>query len=142
MRELFFLYNLDAIDEAAARIIEQAGSIRIWLFTGDMGAGKTTLIKAISQALGATGDFSSPTYSLVNEYTIAHSLKKIYHLDLYRLRSMQEALDIGIGDYLFNGDHCFIEWPGLILPLLKEGEGMTINITSISEIERKVTIFM
>ena len=141
MRELSFLYTLDQIGTAAAQIIDAAGDRRVWLFDAQMGAGKTTLIKAISQALGAEGDFSSPTYSLANEYALSDG-GKIYHLDLYRLRSLEEALDIGIEDYLLGGSYCFVEWPELILPLLKSDEFITINIISISENERKVTIFI
>jgi tRNA threonylcarbamoyladenosine biosynthesis protein TsaE len=141
MRELSFLYTLDQIDTAAAQIIGAAGDRRVWLFDAQMGAGKTTLIKAISQALGAEGDFSSPTYSLANEYEISGG-GKIFHLDLYRLRSLEEALDIGIEDYLLGGSYCFVEWPELIMPLLKSDEFITINIISISENERKVTIFI
>ena len=142
MRELSFLYTLDSIDDAAAQVIEFAGDVKIWLFVGDMGTGKTTLIKAISHALGAEGDFSSPTYSIANEYTLADSPGRVFHLDLYRLRSIDEAEDIGIKDYLFGGDYCMVEWPQLIMPLLKEGECMTVNITSLSENQRKISIFI
>lgn len=140
MQELSFLYKLNEIAGAAEQIIDSAGEVKIWLFTGDMGSGKTTLIKAICQALGAEGDFSSPTYSLANEYPIPHG--KVFHLDLYRLRSIEEAIEIGIEDYLLGGSYCFVEWPQLIMPLLKKGEFITINITSISENKRKITIFI
>ena len=140
MQELSFLYKLDDIAGVAERIIDIAGDVKVWLFTGDMGTGKTTLIKVICQTLGATGDLSSPTYSLANEYPIPGG--KIFHLDLYRLRSIEEVIDIGIEDYLLGGSYCFVEWPQLITPLLKKGEYMTINIASISENERKITIFI
>jgi tRNA threonylcarbamoyladenosine biosynthesis protein TsaE len=140
MRELSFLYKLDDIAGAAEEIIDAAGEVKIWLFIGDMGAGKTTLIKAICQSLGAAGDFSSPTYSLANEYPIAGG--KVFHLDLYRLRSIDEAMDIGIEDYLLGGSYCLVGWPQLIVPLLKKGEFITINIATISENERKITIFI
>lgn len=142
MWELNFLYTLDNIASAAGQIISLAGNTRIWLFDAQMGAGKTTLIKAICQALGADGNFSSPTYSLANEYELSGSQGKVFHLDLYRLRSLEEALDIGIEDYLLGGSYCFVEWPELIRPLLKTGEFITINIISISENERKITIFI
>jgi tRNA threonylcarbamoyladenosine biosynthesis protein TsaE len=142
MQELSFLYTLSHIGAAATRIISHAGDRKIWLLTGDMGAGKTTLIKAISLALGAAGDFSSPTYSIANEYALGNSSKKIFHLDLYRLKSLQEAMDIGIEDYLFGGGYCLVEWPQLIMPLLRPKEFITIHLTSISEIERKVSIFI
>lgn len=141
MQELSFLYTIDDIDQAATQVISHAGDVKVWLFIGEMGAGKTTLIKSISRALGAEGDFSSPTYALVNEYPITANKGKIYHLDLYRLRSTEEALDIGIEDYMLGGEYCFIEWPQLIMPLLREGEYMTIHISPLSEYERKITIF-
>ena len=142
MREFSFSYKLDEINRAAEQLSRHAGGTKIWLFIGDMGAGKTTLIKSISQALGAGSDFSSPTYSIANEYSMNNGKGRIFHLDLYRLRSIEEAWDIGIEDYLLGGDYCFVEWPQLIMPLLKEGEFITINITSISENERKITIFI
>jgi tRNA threonylcarbamoyladenosine biosynthesis protein TsaE len=142
MRELSFLYTLDEIDRAAVQIIRYAGDVKIWLFTGDMGTGKTTLIKSICHVLGAEGDFSSPTYSLANEYQLSDNKGKIFHLDLYRLRSIEEALDIGIEDYLFDGSYCLIEWPQLIIPLLKNDAVMTVNITTVSENERKISIFI
>jgi tRNA threonylcarbamoyladenosine biosynthesis protein TsaE len=141
MQELSFLYTITDIDAAASQVIAHAGDHKVWLFIGEMGAGKTTLIKAISHALGGEGDFSSPTYALVNEYPIADAKGKIFHMDLYRLRSVGEALDIGIEDYLLGGDYCLIEWPQLIMPLLREGEYITIHISPVSDIQRKITIF-
>ncbi len=141
MQELSFSYGVDDIARAAEWVRGQAGDIRVWLFIGEMGAGKTTLIKAICQQLGTTDDLSSPTYALVNEYSISGQPTKIYHLDLYRLRDIEEALDIGIEDYLLGGDYCLIEWPQLIEPLLREGEFITIHISSLSEYERNISIF-
>jgi len=142
MQELSFTYTLDEISHAAERTIRYAGDVKVWLFTGDMGAGKTTLIKAICQCLGAVGDFSSPTYSLANEYELTGGRGLVYHLDLYRLRSIEEAMDIGIEDYLFGGSCCLVEWPQLITPLLKKGEFITVHITSLSENNRNITIFI
>ena len=141
MQELSLLYTIDDIAEAASWLIDHTDSRKVWLVTGDMGAGKTTLIKVVSHLLGAEGELSSPTYALVNEYELPACKGKIYHLDLYRLRSLDEALDIGIEDYLLGGDYCFIEWPQLIMPLLREGEYASIHITPVSEYERKITIF-
>ena len=139
--QLSFSYRVEDIARAAAWVGEQAGDIRVWLFIGDMGAGKTTLIKAICQQLGTTDDLSSPTYALVNQYGIPGQPDRIYHLDLYRLRDIEEALDIGIEDYLLGGDYCLIEWPQIIEPLLRAGEYITIHISPLSEYERKISIF-
>jgi tRNA threonylcarbamoyladenosine biosynthesis protein TsaE len=89
-------------------------------FYGPMGIGKTTLIKEICRQLGAMDDFSSPTYSLVNEYSYENGSSKIYHIDLYRLKDLEEAVSIGIEEYLNEKHYCFIEWPELIEPLLPE----------------------
>ena len=99
--------------------------IRVVLFSGDLGAGKTSLIKAICKELGCRDDVTSPTFSLVNEYICDSEL--IYHIDLYRLESTEEAIHIGIEDYLFSGNWCFVEWPELIMPLLPD-KFATVNI--------------
>ena len=134
-------YDLSEIQTVAAWLIKQAAGVRVWLCHGEMGAGKTTMIKSVCEILGAGGDLSSPTYSLANEYLTSGG-EKIYHLDLYRLRSPDEALDIGIEEYIHSGSLCLIEWPQLIMPLLREGEFVTIHIDTISASERKITIFI
>ena len=99
-------YILSDIDAIAIKIIA-LNTKKIILFNGEMGAGKTTLIKAICKSLGVVDSVSSPTFSLVNEYqTINNQI--IYHFDLYRLKSQQEALDFGIEDYFYSGNYCFI----------------------------------
>ncbi|MEO6302926.1 MAG: tRNA (adenosine(37)-N6)-threonylcarbamoyltransferase complex ATPase subunit type 1 TsaE [Bacteroidia bacterium] len=85
---------------------------KIILFDAPMGAGKTTFIKEICRWLGSTDNFSSPTYSIVNEYVYPGG--KIFHFDLYRLKSTEELLDLGIEEYLDSGNYCLFEWPGLI----------------------------
>lgn len=86
------------------------------LFHGDMGAGKTTLIRAIVKALGGTTEVSSPTFSIVNEYQVTDD--KVYHFDFYRVDDVTEVLDIGIEDYLYSGHWIFIEWPDIIDEIL------------------------
>jgi tRNA threonylcarbamoyladenosine biosynthesis protein TsaE len=141
MQGLSFLYDLSTIDEAATRVIEAAGGIRVILLDGQMGAGKTTLIKAICSKLGTTSGLSSPSYAIAQEYAIQASNRKVIHLDLYRLKSLEEALDIGIEDYLFGVDYCLIEWPDRILPLLRVGEYIQVKIGIIAETKREITIF-
>jgi len=129
------LKNLSELPEAAGAILEFAGSkaSRIICFYGDLGAGKTTLIKEVCKQLGVTDSGSSPTFSLVNEYKIliestsqnAHSRAGaedhvIYHFDLYRLKNESEIYDIGYEEYLFSGHYCFIEWPEKMEHLLPE----------------------
>jgi tRNA threonylcarbamoyladenosine biosynthesis protein TsaE len=102
----------------ASEIIAFATNSRIFLFYGDMGAGKTTLIKSICECLGTTEPVTSPTFSIVNEYIGASN--KIYHFDFYRLKNQTEALDLGYEEYFYSGAYCFIEWPEKIDGLLPE----------------------
>jgi len=110
------LKHLDDIDSVAHRLLAAGREQPVWLFEGDMGAGKTTLIKALCRALGVLNPVQSPTYSIVNEYT-THEGHPVYHFDCYRLRNEAEALDIGIEEYFDSGNYCFIEWPERVVSL-------------------------
>ncbi len=103
----------------AQSIIEFNRKYSIWLFEGEMGAGKTTLIKEICNQLTVMDNVSSPTYSIVNEYVTKNN-KIIYHFDFFRLKQEEEALDIGVEEYFYSQNYCFIEWsskiPSLIPP--------------------------
>jgi len=101
-------FSLDEIKAVASKLISHFSEKTI-LFYGDMGVGKTTLIKELAKELGVTDILSSPTFSIVNEYQAKNNL--LYHFDCYRLGSEQEAFDIGIEDYLNAGHYAFIEWP-------------------------------
>ena len=101
-------YTLDAIADAASHIIENYPVSHVFCFEGEMGAGKTTLIEAICQYLGVQESMSSPTYSIIQEYAARELL--IVHADLYRLKSLEEAMDIGFEEYFDRADYCFIEW--------------------------------
>lgn len=92
------------------KLIEFLGNSNIVCFYGDMGVGKTTLIKELCSSLGVKGNMSSPTFSIVNEY-ITNDSKIIYHFDLYRLKSVEELYDIGFEEYINQDTLCFIEWP-------------------------------
>lgn len=108
--------GLEELPSAAQQILEAAGDHRIFLFYGEMGAGKTTLIKALCQALEVEDTVSSPTFSIVNEY---FGIKgRVYHFDFYRIKNETEAFDLGYEDYFYSGDYCFIEWPEKIQNLL------------------------
>jgi len=109
-------YTLKQLPQIAQQIIEES-SKKMLLFYGSMGVGKTTLIKEIVKQLGVDDMVSSPTFSLVNEYQSSNG-ETIYHFDFYRIHSEEEALDIGIEDYFYNNDWCFIEWPEKVKNLL------------------------
>lgn len=101
--------DLAKLPGAAGQLLKFAGDVRVFLFEAEMGAGKTTFIKQLCSQLGSKDSFSSPTYSIVNEYTYPQG--KIYHFDLYRLNTSEELLDIGFEEYIDSGNYCFIEWP-------------------------------
>lgn len=105
--------HVDSLDKTAQELIHYAGSCKIWLFSGDLGAGKTTLIQAICRQLGIIEHVTSPTFSLINTYHLA-SEEVIYHMDAYRLRSEEEAFDMDYPYYFETGTYCFIEWPDKI----------------------------
>lgn len=111
--------GLQGLPEIAAWIAQHARE-KIWLFQGEMGAGKTTLIKSICTHFDVEDEVNSPTYSLVNEYHTKDG-RKIYHFDLYRIEEEEEALDMGIEEYLYSGELCLIEWPEKIRNLLPDG---------------------
>lgn len=119
------IFALDEIKQVAKKIIVEKPH-KVILFHGTMGVGKTTLIKALAKELGVNDATSSPTFSIVNEYQ-AEDNQKVFHFDMYRLKSETEALDMGIEDYLYSGNWCFIEWAEKIPNLLPD-DFSTINL--------------
>jgi tRNA threonylcarbamoyladenosine biosynthesis protein TsaE len=120
----------------AQQLLNFAGKNRIFLFHGDMGAGKTTLIKALCVQLGVNTPVSSPTFAIVNEYEGAHY--RIYHFDFYRLKTQTEALDMGCEEYFYSGDYCFIEWPEKI-PDMLPSHYISITISVLNDTCRKIS---
>lgn len=133
--------GIDELPALAESILQFAGSARVFAFYADMGAGKTTLIKEMCRLLGSHDSFSSPTYSIVNEYMAngANYSGKIYHIDCYRLKDLEEALAIGIEDYTEGRYYCFVEWPQLIENYLPP-DVIKISIRTDNNI-RNVSIF-
>lgn len=107
------------LSKVSKELIEYAGSEKIWVFEGGMGAGKTTLIKMIGEDLGFTDSVKSPTFSIVNEYIDARD-NTFFHFDFYRIEDESEAEDIGVMEYFESGNICFIEWPSKIPGLIPE----------------------
>jgi tRNA threonylcarbamoyladenosine biosynthesis protein TsaE len=121
----------------ASEIISLAADNRIFLFYGDMGAGKTTLIKALCECLGTDEPVTSPTFSIVNEYIGKGN--RIYHFDFYRLKDQSEAFDMGYEEYFYSDAYCFIEWPEKIPGLLPE-HYIRIQIKVIDNNSREIII--
>lgn len=127
-------FKLDELDVVAADLLTASKGAKIWLFNGEMGAGKTTLIKAICRNLGVHSVMTSPTFSIVNQY---EGNDVIYHFDCYRLKNEEEAYDIGVEEYLDSGKLCLIEWPEKIASLLPH-ERFEINLEIASPTERRI----
>ena len=132
------LSDLGEIDHVAQQIIEYAGEETIWLFDGEMGAGKTTLIKAICKQLGIIDETSAPTFALVNVYENEKG-EEFYHFDFYRINEEVEAIDIGADEYFYSGRPCFIEWSEKI-PSLVPSKNLKISINLDTERNRVVTL--
>ncbi len=115
----FLLKSLSDLNHVAQLFIRNMGNNNVYAFYGDMGAGKTTFIKAICKALGVTESVTSPTFAIVNEYEKRDG-SPVFHFDFYRIKNIEEAYDFGYEDYFYSGHLCFIEWPELIEPLLPE----------------------
>ena len=132
--------SLAEIDAAAKEMVELMGDYTIFAFYGEMGAGKTTFINALSHELGVEEDVTnSPSFSIINEYRSDTTAELIYHFDLYRLESIDEAFDIGVEDYFDSGALCLLEWPERIEDLLPD-DTVKIKITVAEDDTRTLTL--
>jgi tRNA threonylcarbamoyladenosine biosynthesis protein TsaE len=136
--EKIYSYSLEEIQDIAKKILDFCGEEKIRVFKGDLGAGKTTIIKSIAKELGVEDRVSSPTFSLVNEYQNDKG-DVFYHFDFYRVEDPAEVLEIGVEEYFYSGNHCWIEWaekiPGY-LPL----DFVLIEIEIQENGNRKITL--
>ncbi|HAH60356.1 MAG: tRNA (adenosine(37)-N6)-threonylcarbamoyltransferase complex ATPase subunit type 1 TsaE [Lentimicrobium sp.] len=130
--------NLGELDEVAAEIIDGFPRHRIFALSGEMGAGKTTLVQAMCRHLKVTDTVNSPTFSIVNEYITTEN-HYVYHFDLYRLRKPQELPDIGAEDYFYSGNYCFIEWPEMAEQYIPD-EALVLRVTVSEDGKRIFTI--
>lgn len=128
--------NESEIDKLVDAYLSLSKEVKVAFLYGDLGAGKTTFVKRLVHRLGSEDDASSPTYSIVNEYDVSGG--KLYHIDLYRLNDEQDALEIGIEDYLYSGVYCMIEWPQVIEKLVDAA--VEIRITTEEDQSRTVEI--
>ncbi len=152
------IQDLSHIHEAARQFIAQIGTHTVFAFYGNMGAGKTTFIKAVCEELGVKDIITSPTFAIVNEYEVAQtsnlkpqtsnlrsamlldsSMKSssIYHFDFYRIKRIEEVYDMGYEDYFYSGSLCLIEWPELIEELLPDD---AVRVTIKEEADGSRTI--
>ncbi|MFV0312314.1 MAG: tRNA (adenosine(37)-N6)-threonylcarbamoyltransferase complex ATPase subunit type 1 TsaE [Dysgonomonas sp.] len=130
--------SLESIGQAATEFVKSMGDNTVFAFRGEMGAGKTTFIKAICEKLGVSDTINSPTFAIVNEYR-SDSGELIYHFDFYRINKVEEAFDFGYEDYFYSGSLCFIEWPELIENLLP-ADTVNVSIKVLEDGSRSVVI--
>ena len=138
------IQDIDHIREAAREFIEHIGEHRVFAFYGKMGAGKTTFVKAICEELGVDDVITSPTFAIINEYSIdkvqssKFKVQSIYHFDFYRIKKLEEVYDMGYEDYFYSGALCFIEWPELIEDILPD-DAVRVSIVEQEDGSRVVS---
>lgn len=139
MKEILIPTTAD-LDAAAQEFLALMGDETVYTFEGEMGAGKTTFINALCRALGVEDDpTGSPTFSIINEYRSDTTAELIYHFDLYRIESLEQAFDIGVEDYLDSGALCLIEWPDRIEDILPD-DTVRVKIDVLPDGARRLTI--
>lgn len=137
MQKLFQTQGPEDVPELARNILDASTGHRIFALYGDLGAGKTTLVKAICAQLGSGDTVKSPTFAIVNEYDSQQGL--IYHFDFYRIEHIEEVYDLGYEEYFYSGNYCFIEWPEMIEELVPE-EAVRVRITATGPTSRNIEI--
>ena len=140
MEKLTLIYTLDQLRQAAEWLLAQLGERKVIAFYGQVGAGKTTLIKELCNVLGVTDNVTSPTFALINEYHTAAG-NKIFHFDFYRIANLAEAYDLGIDEYFESGSLCFVEWPELVEKILLKDSTLRIKIDVFCTKNRVITTF-
>ncbi len=132
---------IEGLDAFAAQFWNEAGEAKVFAFHGPMGAGKTTIITALCKYKGVTDTISSPTFSVINQYAYNENgeEKFIYHIDLYRLKSLEEVVQTGVEDCLYSNSICMVEWPERAEELLDENT-MHIQITPVTTTQRMIKI--
>ena len=127
----------------ATDILEKCGDRRVFAFNGNMGAGKTTFIKQLCEAMGTDDVVNSPTFAIVNVYEVNKAenegIEEVYHFDCYRIKDLIEAMDMGTEEYLYSGNYCFIEWAEMIAPILPD-DLVTVEIEVLENGDRALTI--
>mgnify|MGYP006313518173 CR=1 FL=1 len=142
------LVNAQGVEVTATDILEKCGSKRVFAFDGKMGAGKTTFIKHLCEAMGTEDVVNSPTFAIVNVYEVEAirllgekargEREEVYHFDCYRIKDLREAMDMGTEEYLYSGNYCFIEWAEMIEPLLPE-DTVWVKIEVMENGERRLS---
>ncbi len=136
--QTFIAKTADDMLSVAPDIIAALGNSRIVAMDAPMGAGKTTLVRALCKALGSTSIVNSPTFAIINDYELPEG-KAVYHFDLYRLKNIEEAFNMGFDEYFYSGNFCFIEWPAIVEDILPD-DTRTLRIEVAENGTRTITL--
>jgi len=131
-------FTLEKINETAKKFIDATGKYRVFAVNGEMGAGKTTFVHAVCEVMGVKENIASPTFSIINHYSTTNG-EIIYHIDLYRLKDEEEAIQAGVEDCLYSGNYCFVEWPQKAAGIFPDNT-IQVSITVIDMNTRKLKI--
>ena len=132
------IFSIDELNAVVQQVWQENKEYKVWLFFANMGCGKTTFINALCKYLEVQEVSSSPTFSIINEYK-SNVVGTIYHLDLYRLKDAEEAIEVGVEDVLYSTNYCFIEWPEKALELMPD-DALKISIELMDDGKRKIII--
>ncbi len=136
--QTFIAKSAEELDSLAPAILDAIGPNRVVAMDAPMGAGKTTLVKAICRFLGSTSVVNSPTFAIINDYDLPDG-KALYHFDLYRLKDVNEAFNMGFDEYFYSGNYCFVEWPAIAESILPENSS-TLRISVNDDGSRTITV--
>ena len=130
-------YNRNEIDKVSQLIVDKIKTIKTIILRGELGSGKTTLVKSVLKKMGVNESVTSPTFSIVNEYNFAGNI--VYHFDLYRIENIEELNVIGFEDYIYSQNTCFIEWPEIVMENLNF-KYLDLEIRYLSDDKREIVI--
>ena len=130
------IYTFEETEQLSNWLLDEFSDYKIFCFSGNLGAGKTTMIASLCKLLGTLDQVSSPTFSIVNQYNTAND--PIYHFDLYRLKNLEEAMDMGFVEYIYSGHYCFIEWPEKVTNILPQSLVVHCELSYLSMDKRKL----
>ena len=140
---MIFCSDESSLPDYIPKIFDVINQYKLCLLFGQMGSGKTSLVRALGKYLGCSKDIGSPSFSIINEYRYINAegqADQFYHMDLYRLDRIEQALDIAIEEPLFSGRICIIEWPELIMPLIQNEQRIEIYIEFLENQKRNYTL--
>lgn len=141
MKREFIVSKIEDLEQVAQVVTEYFGEFEVYALEGEMGSGKTAFMRALGKLLNVKEEVNSPTYNLVNEYSIDNSIMRIFHFDLFRLKSIEELTDIGFEEYLYAPDvYVFAEWWQMAESIIQQTDYILVRFEKTEDTTRKITI--